>query len=504
MPNVAQLASRLTTRGWIVAGGVTVASIVVLYMLLHAVSQPSYSTLVTGLEPAQTGKMTSALDQKGISYQLENNGTALAVQSNETAQARIALASSGLLENTQQPGFSLMDKSNLGESSFQQQVTYQRALQGQLAQTIDQIQGISGAQVELVLPNAQSEIFAESQTPPSAAVLLSGASSPEPGAVRGIAHLVASSVPGLKLSAVTITGGSGELLWPNHEGGGAEGGEGTSKQAAEARYDEQMASSLGAMLAQTVGAGKAQVQVYANLNVNQTTQEQLTYGKNGVPLQQSKHVETLKGTGGGATAAGTAAIPSYAQGASGNSNYKNETTQTTNGVDKTVTHSTIAPGEVTNQHISVLLDKSVPAASLPAIKEAVSNAAGVEAKRGDTISISQMAFTKIPTAGGGSTSSMISYAKDALLGIAAIIFLFFTTRFLRKREGSEIDHEPVWLEQLEMPVRLAELEREAGTPAGVGAEGSGNGRGPRQQVEELAATSPDKIAQQVRSWMKEE
>ena len=68
------------------------------------VSQPSYSTLATGLEPAQTGKMTSTLDQQGIGYELQNNGTALAVQSDETARARVALAGAGLLGNTQ-PGF---------------------------------------------------------------------------------------------------------------------------------------------------------------------------------------------------------------------------------------------------------------------------------------------------------------------------------------------------------------------------------------------------------------
>ena len=65
MPNAAQLLSRLSTRGWVVAGAVTVVSVVVLYMLLQALSAPSYTTLLTGLEPAQTGKMTAAPDQKG-------------------------------------------------------------------------------------------------------------------------------------------------------------------------------------------------------------------------------------------------------------------------------------------------------------------------------------------------------------------------------------------------------------------------------------------------------
>jgi len=94
---VAQLASRLSPRGWLVAGGGGVAAILFVYLFLHMVSQPSYSTLASGLNPAQTGKMTSALDQQGISYELQSNGTALAVQSNQMAKARVALAGAGVL-----------------------------------------------------------------------------------------------------------------------------------------------------------------------------------------------------------------------------------------------------------------------------------------------------------------------------------------------------------------------------------------------------------------------
>jgi flagellar M-ring protein FliF len=300
MPAASQLLSRLSARGWLIAGGAAVGGILFLYLFIHMVSAPGYSTLVSGVEPAQTGKMTSTLSAQGIGYQLQNNGTAVAVQSNEMARARVALAGAGLLGN-HQPGFELFNKQSLGESNFQQQVTYQRALQGQLAETIDSVQGVSGAQVELVLPNSQSQIFGEANNTASAAVLLSGTTSLDPNAVRGIAQLVSSSVPGLQLSKVTITDGSGQLLWP--QAGGGSGG--TSVQEAEQHYDSGMSASLDALLAQTLGQGKAQVSVYANMNVNQTTQESLTYGKPGIPLQQSKQTETLTGKGAGGTA-GTA------------------------------------------------------------------------------------------------------------------------------------------------------------------------------------------------------
>ena len=94
---IAQLASRLTPRAWLIAGGFAVGVILFAYMFLHLVSQPSYSTLASGLDPAQTGKMTSALSAKGVNYQLQNNGTAIAVQSSQTATARVALAGAGLL-----------------------------------------------------------------------------------------------------------------------------------------------------------------------------------------------------------------------------------------------------------------------------------------------------------------------------------------------------------------------------------------------------------------------
>jgi flagellar M-ring protein FliF len=512
---IAQIASRLTPRGWLIAGGSTIAFVLFAYLFLHMVSKPGYSTLSAGLNPAQTGKMTSTLSQHGIAYQLQNNGTALAVQSNQTAQARVALGEAGLLGNSQ-PDFSLFEKQNLGESNFQQQVTYQRALQGQLAENIDNVQGVSGAQVELVLPNPQSQLFASSQSAATAAVLLSGTSSLDPTSVQGIAQLVASSVPGLALNKVTITDASGQLLWPaqGSEGATPTGG---SKQDAELRYDQSTEASLDAMLAQTLGAGKAQVLVNADLNVNHTTEESLTYGKAGVPLQQSKDIETLagngSGSGGGTT--GTASIPAYAQtGASGKSNYKHEVTNSSMGVDKTVTHSTVAPGAVENQHVSVLVDHSVPAASLPAIREAITNAAGIQTKRGDTISIGQMAFAKPVTAAAGPAGGILGYAKYALIGLGSLIFLFLTTRSLRKRERETINHEPAWLRELELPIRLSELEREtpprptevmaAATGPRAVSGGAAGTQPVRQQVEQLAESDPDRVAQQLRNWMQED
>jgi type III secretory pathway lipoprotein EscJ len=336
----------MSPRGRIVLAVSALGIVFVAFMLFRIASSPSYTTLQAGVDPAKTGKITAALDQAGVSYKLENNGTAIAVVSGQESKARVALAGQGLAAGGSQPGYELLDKQKLGSSTFQQQIAYQRALEGQIAQTIGQIDGVSGAQVQLTLP--KDDLFADTKQPATAAVLLNADSTAlDPAAIRGIASLVSSSVPNLKPSNVTITDGSGSMLWPQDGAGDASGA--ASKPAAEARYAAAMQSSLGALIARTVGSDKAQVQVHADLDVDKATQEQLQYAKKGTPLETTKETESLKGTGsaGGGTAGAAANLPTYAQNAAsagGNSNYKRTTGKTTFGVDKTVTRKQIAPG----------------------------------------------------------------------------------------------------------------------------------------------------------------
>src|SRR6201981_3818233 len=217
--NLRQYITKMTPKGWAMVGGSVASAIVFLMLVMNFASQQSYTTLETALDPAQTGKITSALDAKGIGYQIQNGGDPLAVDSSQVSQARIALATAGLLGiGSQQPGFELLNSSQLGASNFQQQVTYQRALEGQLDQTIEQIQGIDSATVNLVLPNQQDQLFSDNNQTSSASVLLSDSGSLDPNAVKGIAELVASSVQGLSDQKVTITDSTGGLLWPGAGG----------------------------------------------------------------------------------------------------------------------------------------------------------------------------------------------------------------------------------------------------------------------------------------------
>ena len=502
MAGTRSLLQNLTPRGRIVLGASALGILVLAFVMFRMATQPSYSTLVSGLNPADTGKMTAALDEQGIAYELQNNGTALAVEKGQVPQARIALAEGGLTGGDK-PGFELFDEQKLGASDFQQQVTYQRALEGEIARTVGQVEGVSGAQVQLTLP--EDQLFAEEAKPATAAVLLqAGGAGLDSGAVRGIARLVSSSVEGLKPENVTITDGSGQLLWPNGEGGEGALAAGT-KQAQEARYEHEMESSLNALLLRTVGPNKGQVQVQAELNADQATQDRLEYARRGTPLRRRTEEEQLEGGGGGAggRAGADGNIPTYAQGGGGaDSNYERTTEETDFGVNKTVTRTKLAPGRVEGLDISLVLDKSVPPADAAALRQAVESAAGVDEERGDTLTMTQVEFADIPDAkDAGPLPSALGSVKYVLLGIATLVFLILVGRHLRKREHDELGAAPVWLRELETPTTLADLEASGG-----------HGGAPRivpqenplhDEVEDYVTREPDRAAQQVRAWMNE-
>src|SRR3954465_13011508 len=465
MANVRNVLANMTPKGRLMLGGSAAAVVLLAFFMIRIAGQASYSTVMAGIDPKQTSKITAALDAKGIKYEIQNNGTALGVDKSQIGAARIALAEKGL-PGTAQPGFELFNSQKLGASDFQQQVTYERALEGQLASTIGQIDGVGGATVQLVLP--QDQLFQDEQSAAKAAVLLSGeGGNLNPGAVRGIAQLVSGSVKGLALNNVSITDSTGQLMWPNSAAGASDGQmAATTKQAAEARYAQEQESNLNAMLAQTVGPGKAQVQVNADLNMDQGTRDSLRYGKKGIPLQTQKENEQLAGGGGAGATAGTPSntVPSYAAAAGGSgSNYKRTNGQTTFGVDKDVTRTKIAPGTVNKKSVAVMIDSSAPKAQLAAIRSAVQNAAGIDTTRGDSLSVTQVAFAKPPAAAKKPvTAAALGFVKYVLAGLGLVAFLFFVTRHLRRREAETLMGEPVWLREIEAPTTVAEPEAGGG------------------------------------------
>jgi flagellar M-ring protein FliF len=509
-----EIFSGLETRSQITLIGGLVAVIATFFFLYSFASKPSYSTLASNLTPSDTGSAEKALAAAGVTYKTDSGGTQISVLASQLSQARVALAEKGVL-NGGHVGFEIFDQSKLGATDFQQKVDYQRALEGEIARTIEQIQGVQSAQVQLVLPD--DTLFADEQSKASAAVLVSGGSTLDAATVRGIASLVASSVKGLASDKVTITDETGALLWPT-EGSGSGAASAHTKLEADSLYASQVASQINALLTSTLGAGKAIARVHADLNVDQTTVDKVTYGKKSIALQQNLSQETLKSTGGAnatlpaGTTTNTNPPGSYAAGANGaggNSNYNHKTDQTTFGVDKTIQRSVVAPGSVNKLDVALVVDRSIPAAQVTQLQKSVASLAGITPARGDTIAVSRIAFAKQTPAAATKESPVASImanplglAKKVLLGLGALIFLFMMRRALKRREGDPAVPEPTWLREIEGGMTVAELEAAPTMPALPSADVERRDQA-REAVEEIANNKPEAIAHQVAAWMKE-
>lgn len=510
LANIRRVWTSLEPKGQLTIVGAFLLVLVTVFFLFNLGGRTSYVTLAGSLDPADAGEVTQALEAAGIGYKLESGGTSVAVESGAESRARVALAESGLPRGGH-VGFEIFDQGSLGATDFEQKVDYQRALEGELGRTIESVDGVRSARVQLVLP--EESLFIDEGTKASASVLLDGGESLDAATVRGIAHLVASGVQDLEASAVTITGADGVLLWPTE--GAAGGPSATARLQAEQTYASQLSAQLNAMLASTVGPGKAQARVHAALQLDQKTIDKVTYADKGVALKTSKKEETLNAEGtSGAGAAGTGSnIPSYAgnaAGQGGNSEYSNTADETEFGVNKTVESTVVTPGAVEKLDVALMIDKSVPAADVQAIEAAARSMAAVDTRRGDTLAVSRVTFaapgeTAEPAAESPVASIManpLGLAKYVGLGLAALVFLFMMRRGIKRREGEEIAPEPTWLREIEAPTTLAQLE--AGPIAmPVMDENARKQAALREQAEEIARNQPEQIAHQVTSWMKE-
>jgi flagellar M-ring protein FliF len=485
--------------------------LVTLFFLFQMAGKASYTTLTSGLQASESAQVASALDSAGIKYQLKNGGTEIAVLSGSASKARLALASKNL-PNGGHVGFELFDKSRLGQTDFQQKVQYQRALEGEIARTVEQIEGVRTVDVQLVIPD--DALFLANATKATASVLVAGGSNLDGSTISGIAHLVSSSVKGLNADSVTITDETGTMLWPRSGGAGGAGPQ--AKLEAEQRYSSQLSSQINAMLVTTLGANKAQVRIHADLNVDEATLDKVTYAKKGTPLTAKSDQELLKSKGSSAaTPAGTASnIPAYAAAPAGqnaDSNYTHITSTTDFGVDKTVSHTVIAAGAVNRLNVALMVDTSIPAAQVAALQKSVAAMAGVDTTRGDTLAVTTLAFVvppkvvvAAPAGGLPIPPAMLGMLKWVAVVLGSGIFLFFLRKNLKRREGEGVSLEPTWLSEIERSVPVGALGPGPIAPLEIAIDPEGERRHQlKEQVQDIVRTNPEQIALQINQWMRE-
>ncbi|WP_136659730.1 flagellar basal-body MS-ring/collar protein FliF [Nitratireductor sp. XY-223] len=202
--------SSLGTSRLLALAGTGVLAVALIAVAAMFLNRPSYETLYVGLEGSDSNQIAIALGEMGIPFEVSSDGGTIGVPAGMTGRARMTLAERGL-PNSSTSGYELFDNvGSLGLTSFMQEVTRVRALEGEIARTIRSINGISAARVHIVMPDRGS--FRRGEQKPSASVMVRAIGNDGQRAAQSIRHLVASSVPGLSVDDVTVLDSTGQLL----------------------------------------------------------------------------------------------------------------------------------------------------------------------------------------------------------------------------------------------------------------------------------------------------
>ncbi|WP_213298732.1 flagellar basal-body MS-ring/collar protein FliF [Paraburkholderia sacchari] len=440
----------------IVAVAVLVAVVAGLILWSRA---PDYKVLYSNLSDRDGGAIITALQAANVPYKLSEGGGAILVPSEQVGEMRLRLAQQGLPKSGS-VGFELMDNQKFGISQFAEQVNYQRALEGELEQTIQSIQSVKSARVHLAIP--KPSVFVREREAPTASVLVNlypGRMLDE-GQVAAITHMVASAVPDLPVRNVTVADQDGNLLTQSAASAGLDASQ--LKYVRQVEHDTQ--ARIDAILAPLFGAGNARSQVSADLDFSKLEQTSENYGPNGSPQQaairsqqQSIATDSQQSSAGGVPGALSNTPPqpasapitapaAGANGAPGTTPVSDHRDTTTNyELDKTVRHFSQSPGSIKRLSVAVVVNyqqkvdakghatlQPLDAQKLAQVEQLVKDSMGYDAKRGDSVNVVNAAFQQEVDPNANlpwwRQPDMLALAKQLAtwLGIGAVaLFLYF-------------------------------------------------------------------------------
>ena len=261
--------------------------------------QPDYRVLFSNFSDRDGGAIVASLQQMNVPYKFAEGGGAIMVPAGQVYDARLKLASQGLPKGGN-VGFELMENQKLGVSQFLEQVNFQRALEGELARSIQSIGAVQSARVHLALPKAS--VFVREQQKPTASVLLNlnAGRSMDPQQVSAIVHLVASSVPELPAKNVTVIDQNGNLLSESDKALG-----GNTLDPAQLKYvmdlQQNIAKQIESIITPIVGINNVRAQATADVDFSHSEQAAETYKPNQTPnapsIRSQQSSESLSASG---------------------------------------------------------------------------------------------------------------------------------------------------------------------------------------------------------------
>jgi flagellar M-ring protein FliF len=422
--------------------GITVlVAVVGGYLFLQWASKPTYLPLFTNLDASDAAAITQKLTSDKVPYQLDAGGSTVEVPSGDVYQQRLDMSAAGLPSSTGS-GYTLLDKAGITTSDFQQQVEYQQAVQTELDNTIEAMDGVSSAVVHVVIP--QQSIFGTGGGSASASVLLEMETGVtlDSTQVQAIVHLVASSIEGLNPDDVTVVDSKGDVL--NAPGSdAAELATGDAQAQETQQFDQSLNTSIEQLLSPVVGSGNVVADVAATLDYATTSTSSKTYATK--PVAVSTSTSNEKYTGGAASTAaagvlgvsGTTGTTTTAKGKG--STYVDNTASTQYAASEIDQSTQNAPGAIERLSVAVMLNSRAKGVDIPAIKALVASAVGLRASRGDTIAVESLPFAAVAAAAvttkataTSKMSGLITEAVTAILLLVTLALVFLALRKLRK------------------------------------------------------------------------
>lgn len=442
----------------LVIAGIVAASIAFFFFITTRLTAPSMALLYGDLDPTDSGRIVAKLDAMKIPYELRGTGEIM-VPSDQILHLRMTLAQDGLPTGGN-IGYELFDRSEtFGTSSAVLDIQQLRALEGELARTIRSINYVKNARVHLVLP--KREAFARTPQEASASVLLQmvGGRRLTPTEVSAIQHLVASSVPKLQPSRISIVDNQGTLL---ASGDGKDEKGATAGDDLRIAYQTRLARTIEEILERTVGPGHVRAEVTADMDFDHMSTTKETYDPDGQVVRSTNSVEESSANKDADQQAVTVAsnlptapgTPAPA-GNGGTANKTNRTEETVNyEISKTVQTQVREGGTVKHLSVAVLVDgtytdgpnktriyKPRSPEEMQQLTKLVQSAVGYDQKRGDKVDVVNLRFSQgdeqidepARPLFGLTKNDYMRIAELVVMGVVAILILLMVVRPLMKR-----------------------------------------------------------------------
>lgn len=530
---------RLTRLQRVLVVGIPVVLFLTLFGFILWSVQPKEDVLFSRLAPQDAAEVIDELKRENISYRLEDAGRTILVPADRVYETRLSLAAKGLPKGGG-VGFEIFDQTKFGMTDFTQKVNFKRALEGELQRTIASLSQIERARVHIVIPEPQ--LFTEEEKPTTASVVVE--LKPEKKLsreqVKGIVHLVASAVEGLKPENVTVVDAQSRILSAflqeeAQDAAAEEGGIILSQQAkwtlqqleVQRNFERDLEKKVSSMLAKVLGNNRFAVSVSAELNFDKNERESEIFepvvdGK-GVPRSEQSKREQFVGDGGfptnivGGVPGTDTNIPGYQALAGTSSQFSREENLVNYEVNRTVQRNVAAPGTPKRISVAVFVD-DLQAHQVASIQTAVVAAAGLDLARGDQVAVENMPFDNSKALAALKESEMqtqqafyFTLGKVLLLlliGLGLLLFLWILIRpkkvkeYVEDVEALEVPEEPVAVPQVE---DLITPEMTAEDLARMEAAREAKRREQlRKDVVELASRKPEDVARIIKKWLAEE